>query len=302
MVRACRVCSARAWSCAGRSAASVGVAVARTRQWRSPVRHAFAVQFFAVQQSAKRTYSTVLYRISRADLAVCVPRRLVGAEAALAATAATVGTLHSIALIDMGRKPYSERSKELKNIRTMETLVPSNLLQDNNGCNQLVAPFNTECEISHTARSSSDSRTDYDGGPPHTATATISDPTWKPSSSHDLQPTWALPLTAWVEQRHALGDVQIHATGAEIRTSAGGNGAARASSHLKLPQQAAEHAAAAHGSCEQHTLNRVERGATGGPSAASAAEDPKRALVHALQNDLSRMSVLLERLDKLLSA
>ena len=302
MVRACRVCSARAWSCAGRSAASVGVAVARTRQWRSPVRHAFAVQFFAVQQSAKRTYSTVLYRISRADLAVCVPRRLVGAEAALAATAATVGTLHSIALIDMGRKPYSERSKELKNIRTMEALVPSNLLQDNNGCNQLVAPFNTESEISHTARSSSDSRTDYDGGPPHTATATISDPTWKPSSSHDLQPTWALPLTAWVEQRHALGDVQIHATGAEIRTSAGGNGAARASSHLKLPQQAAEHAAAAHGGCEQHALNRVQRGATGAPSAASAAEDPKRALVHALQNDLSRMSVLLERLDELLSA
>ena len=31
-------------------------------------------------------------------------------------------------------------------------------------------------------------------------------------------------------------------------------------------------------------------------------EDPRRALVHALQNDLSRMSVLLERLDELLSA
>ena len=31
-------------------------------------------------------------------------------------------------------------------------------------------------------------------------------------------------------------------------------------------------------------------------------EDPKRALVHALQNDLSRMSLLLERLDELLSA
>ena len=135
-----------------------------------------------------------------------------------------------------------------------------------------------------------------------TATATISDPSWKPSSSH-LQPTWALPFTAWVEQRHGLSDVQIHATSAEIRTSAGGygNGAVRASSHLKLPQQAAEHAAAAHGGYEQHTLNRVERGATGGPSAASAAEDPKRALVHALQNDLSRMSALLERLDELLT-
>ena len=97
---------------------------------------------------------------------------------------------------------------------------------------------------------------------------------------------------------------QVHATGTEIRPSAGGygNGAARASSHLKLPQQAAEHAAAAKGGCEQHALNRVQRGATRGPSAASAAEDPKRALVHALQNDLSRMSVLLERLDELLSA
>ena len=180
----------------------------------------------------------------------------------------------------------------------MEALLPPHVLHGDDDCNQLVAPFNTESEISHTARSSSDSRTDYDGGPPHTATATISDPAWTPSSSHDLQPTWALPLTAWVEQR------QLHATGAEIRTSAGGygNGAARASSHLKLPQQAAEHAAAAHGGCEQHALNRVQRGATGAPSAASAAEDPKRALVHALQNDLSRMLVQLERLDEMLSA
>ena len=154
------------------------------------------------------------------------------------------------------------------------------------------------------------------GSPSDTA---ISD-TWRPPSSH-LQPTWAppperkcgshgggdraalLPLTAWVEQRHALGDVQLHATGAGIRTSAGGsgNGAARASSPLTLPQQTAAHAAAAHGGCEQHALNLVQRGATGRPAAASAAEDPKRALVHALQNDLSRMSVLLERLDELLS-
>ena len=77
----------------------------------------------------------------------------------------------------------------------------------------------------------------YDGGPPHTATATISDPTsayvsdpaWKPSSSH-LQSTWALrperkcgghgggdhtctpavdlaalsQLTAWVERLDAI--------------------------------------------------------------------------------------------------
>ena len=135
-----------------------------------------------------------------------------------------------------------------------------------------------------------------------TATATISDPSWKPSSSH-LQPTWALPFTAWVEQRHGLSDVQIHATSAEIRTSAGGygNGAVRASSHLKLPQQTAEHAAAAHGGCEQHAFNLVQRGATGRPTAAFT-DNPKRALVHALQNDLLRMSVLLEQLDELLSA
>ena len=137
-----------------------------------------------------------------------------------------------------------------------------------------------------------------------TATATISDHTFTPSSSNLQHLTWALPLTAWREQRHALDDVQIHTAGAGIRTSAGGYGneAARASSHLTLPQQTAERAAAAHCSCEQHALNRGQRGATGGPSAASAAEDPKRALVHALQNDLSRMSVLLERLDELLSA
>ena len=81
----------------------------------------------------------------------------------------------------------------------------------------------------------------------------------------------------------------------------------RANTHLTLPQQpqqTAERAAAAHTGREQDALNRVQRGVTGGPSAASgsAAEDPKRALVHALQNDLSRMSVLLERLDELLSA
>ena len=37
-------------------------------------------------------------------------------------------------------------------------------------------------------------------------------------------------------------------------------------------------------------------------AAAADPEDPKRALVHALQNDLSRMLVQLERLDEMLSA
>ena len=190
----------------------------------------------------------------------------------------------------------------------MEAKLPANLLQDNSGCNQLVVgPFNSESEISHTARSSSDSCTDYDGGPRATATATISDPTWKPSSSHLEQLTCSLPLTAWREQLHAL---HVNATGAGMRTcgirtrSAGGcgSGAARASCHQRLPQQTDEHTTA-HGSCEQHALNRVQRGATGGSAAASrAAQDPKRALVHALKNDVSRLLVRLERLDELLSA
>ena len=96
-----------------------------------------------------------------------------------------------------------------------------------------------------------------------TSTLAIPDQTWRPSSSH-LQPTWApqperkygghgggdhacpsavdlaalLPLTAWAEQRRALDDVQIQATGAGSRTPAGGygNGAARASSYLPAKQ------------------------------------------------------------------
>ena len=144
---------------------------------------------------------------------------------------------------------------------------------------------------------------DEDGGPLATATATISDP-WKPSSSH-LQLTRALPLTAWREQLHALDDVHVHTTAAAICTSAGGcgSGAARASSHQRLPQQTAEHNTTAHCSCEQHALNRVQRGATGESAAGSrTVEDPKRVLVDALKNDVSRLLVRLERLDELLSA
>ena len=73
-------------------------------------------------------------------------------------------------------------------------------------------------------------------------------------------------------------------------------------------QQTAEHATVGvpFGGYEQHALNRVQSGATGG----SAAEERKRALVHTLKNDIhtlkkdmsSRMSMLLESLDELLSA
>ena len=50
-----------------------------------------------------------------------------------------------------------------------------------------------------------------------------------------------------------------------------------------------------------NALKRTQCGATGGPAAASA-EDPKRALVHSLQNDLARISVRLKRLEELLSS
>ena len=70
-------------------------------------------------------------------------------------------------------------------------------------------------------------------------------------------------------------------------------------------QQTAEHATFGV-PYEQHALNRVQSGATGG----SAAEEHKRALVNTLKNDIrtlkkdmsSRISMLLESLDELLSA
>ena len=79
-------------------------------------------------------------------------------------------------------------------------------------------------------------------------------------------------MTAWREQRHAFDDVQIHTAGAGSHTSAGGYGneAARASSHLTLPQQ-------------PPAAPPVGAGAA---AATSAAEDHKRALVNALQKDI----------------
>ena len=211
--------------------------------------------------------------------------------------------LHSVALItDMGRKPFTAEARQRKQNKALEKMLPQMLLSESDG--------------------------DGDGDASdkvQTLAAASADPTCRPASSHP-QSTWApqperkygghgggdrecasavnlaarLPFTAWREQRH----VQIHMAGAGIHTSAGGYGpeAVRANTHLTLPQQTTERAAAAHAGCEQDALNRVQRGVTGGPSASSAAEDPKRALVHALQNDLSRISVLLERLDELLSA
>ena len=84
VVRACRACSARVCSCARRSAASAGAAVARPRQWRSPVRD---MPLFRVTQSrlryAMRAYTKrdvgvhkIFARRRRACAfcAVCVPR------------------------------------------------------------------------------------------------------------------------------------------------------------------------------------------------------------------------------------
>ncbi|MDC0525617.1 hypothetical protein OAO87_01365 [bacterium] len=54
----------------------------------------------------------------------------------LAATAAPLATLHSVVLMDMGRKPYTEAAKErrrnrLRN-RTMEALLPPHVLHGEN--------------------------------------------------------------------------------------------------------------------------------------------------------------------------
>ena len=50
------------------------------------------------------------------------------------------------------------------------------------------------------------------------------------------------------------------------------------------------------------TEQRAEHAQRPEATAPPAAEDPKRALVRELQKDMSRMSLLLERLDELLSA
>ena len=56
-----------------------------------------------------------------------------------------------------------------------------------------------------------------------------------------------------------------------------------------------------HAACVGLKAEDEETGAQS-PASASCTADPKCALVHTLQNDLSRMLVLLKRLDELLSA
>ena len=152
-------------------------------------RHPLCALFFALEQKRE----ACIYRTQRLNPIGSQPRCARGScclgrrQDILAATAAPLATLHSVALMDMGRKPYTEAAKERRRIRRMEALLPPHVLHGDDDCNQLVAPFNTESETSHTARGSSDSRTGYDGGPLDRA---ISGPAWTPSSSY-LQPTWA---------------------------------------------------------------------------------------------------------------
>ena len=306
-LRACQACSGRVSACAGRSAASVGAAVARPKQWRSSVRHASLraiLPYGKKVRSHRELRRKLTLLLSRGPCSAASLRRLVALHSvALHSVVLHSVVLHSVALItDMGRKPFTAEARQRKQNKALEKMLPQMLLSESDG--------------------------DGDGDASdkvQTLAAASADPTCRPASSHP-QSTWApqperkygghgggdrecasavnlaarLPFTAWREQRH----VQIHMAGAGIHTSAGGYGpeAVRANTHLTLPQQTTERAAAAHAGCEQDALNRVQRGVTGGPSASSAAEDPKRALVHALQNDLSRISVLLERLDELLSA
>ena len=134
--------------------------------------------------------------------------------------------------------------------------------------------------------------------PTGTATFAISDPTWtwRPSSSHP-QPTWAPQpeskcgaglQRAFMEDP---GPASLEAPPIATRHNAASITRRPSSPHAQptwAPQP--ERKCGGHGGDDDN------------PIAAAASEDPKRALVHALQNDLSRMLVQLERLDEMLSA
>ena len=134
--------------------------------------------------------------------------------------------------------------------------------------------------------------------PTGTATFAISDPTWtwRPSSSHP-QPTWAPQpeskcgaglQRAFMEDP---GPASLEAPPIATRHNAASITRRPSSPHAQptwAPQP--ERKCGGHGGDDDN------------PVAAAASEDPKRALVHALQNDLSRMLVQLERLDEMLSA
>ena len=47
-----------------------------------------------------------------------------------------MATLHSVALMHMGRKPFTEAAKERRRTRTMEALLPPHVLHGDDDCNQ----------------------------------------------------------------------------------------------------------------------------------------------------------------------
>ena len=146
------------------------------------------------------------------------------------------------------------------------------------------------------------------GGARTTRAATLSAAQNNASSS----PTLATPNHTLQEHQHALG-LLLEEIG-DRRGPAHPRLADRAEQRAEHAQQRPEatappvslrqddaHASAASG--EDHAEQRAEHAQRPEATAPPAAEDPKRALVREpLQKDLSRMSLLLERLDELLSA
>ena len=103
--------------------------------------------FFAhFAQEQKR--EACIYRTQRLNPIGSQPRRARGScclgrkQHILAATAAPLATLHSVALMDMGRKPYTEAAKERRRIRRMEALLPPHVLHGDDDCNQHLVRHN----------------------------------------------------------------------------------------------------------------------------------------------------------------
>ena len=89
--------------------------------------------FLLKSKTAKRTYHGIEPARDIVDHGKILPCPLLGAAAA---TATPVATLHSVALMHMGRKPYTEAGKERRRTRTMEALLPPHVLHGDDDCNQ----------------------------------------------------------------------------------------------------------------------------------------------------------------------
>ena len=97
--------------------------------------------FFA-HFAQEQTREACIYRTQRLNPIGSQPRCARGScclgrrQRVLAATAAPLATLHSVALMHMGRKPYTEAGKERRRNRTTEALLPPHLLHGDDDCNQ----------------------------------------------------------------------------------------------------------------------------------------------------------------------